>query len=256
MKINFLAIDGFNLVRRIYEARHPQTSDDLPAVLDAVVASCRRAMDVHAPTHAAMVFELHDRTWRHLLYPDYKSKRKPPPELLLTAIPKTEKVLQEKLGLVSCAVPNYEADDVIATIATVVASHEGQVVILSTDKAYWQLLGGGIIVRDHFKEQTWRVQDAEASLDIRLEQMLDYFALVGHKSNDVAGVPGIGPKSAVELLASYGTLDAILGADPDSGRLVSKVQRHAADAHRSRQLVALKTDVELGRNLRSFRLHT
>ena len=89
---------------------------------------------------------------------------------------------------------------------------------------------------------------------VRPDQYIDYLALVGDKSNNVKGVPGIGPKSAVELLARYSTLDALLNAEDD--RLAQKVQAAEGEARRCRQLVRLKTDVELNRNLKSFRLAT
>ena len=265
MDIRFLAIDGFNLVRRIFEARQADSHDDLPQVTEAVIASCQRALEQQQPTHAAMVFELHDRTWRHLLDPGYKSGRKPPPTLLLDHIPVLEARLQRDLGLTCCAVPSYEADDVIATIAAVVSSHGGQVVILSTDRSYLQLLGPRIMVRDHFKGRNWHSADVQDAFGVDVPNLVDYFAMVGDKSNDVGGVPGIGPKSAVELLSGLGSLDHILaldcedettGADLEKStvRKALKVQQHADEALRARQLVTLKTDVELGRNLKSFRI--
>ena len=261
MDVHFLAIDGFNLVRRIFEARKVLVPGDMQGVVQATVSSVQRAISEHRPTHAALVFEPHDRTWRHLLYPGYKASRKPPPPILLDGIPVIEAAIREETGMSSCSVPNYEADDVIATIARVVADHGGRVVILSTDRIFLQLAGGGISIHDHFGDIHYRVDDVEEKLGVKISQVVDYFALVGDKSNDIDGVPGIGPKSAVQLLSRFADLDAILMADPAEGaakqsenRLIGKVQAHDAEARRSHQLVQLKTDVELGRNLRSFRL--
>jgi protein Xni len=251
MKVRFLAIDGFNLIRRIYEARNPLSATDMPAVVEAVEQSLQRALNRHKPTHAALVMEDHDRTWRHLLYPDYKANRSPTPELLLQNLEAFSRAAAE-VGIASCSVSNYEADDVIATIATVVAEHDGEVVILSTDKVFLQLLRPTVIASDHFNDRTHRVDVIESDYGIRPEQYVDYLALVGDKSNNVKGVPGIGPKSAVELLTRYSTLDAIMEASDD--RLAEKVQAAEAEARRCRQLVQLKTDVELNRNLKSFRV--
>jgi 5'-3' exonuclease len=87
MAIRFLAIDGFNLIRRIYEARHVATRDDMTSVIEAAVSSVRRAIKTHTPGHAAVVLEHHDRTWRHLLYPEYKANRSETPPLLLEFLP-------------------------------------------------------------------------------------------------------------------------------------------------------------------------
>ena len=253
MKVRFLAIDGFNLIRRIYEARNPLATTDMPAVIDATEQSLQRALNRHKPTHAALVMEDHDRTWRHLLYSDYKANRSPTPDLLLQHIDGFNRAA-ENLGISSCSVANYEADDVIATITTVVADRDGEVVILSTDKVFLQLLRPTVIASDHFNDRLYGVDVIERDYGVRPDQYIDYLALVGDKSNNVKGVPGIGPKSAVELLARYSTLDALLNAEDD--RLAEKVQAAEVEAGRCRQLVRLKTDVELNRNLKSFRLAT
>ena len=253
MKVRFLAIDGFNLIRRIYEARNPLAATDMPAVIDATEQSLQRALNRHKPTHAALVMEDHDRTWRHLLYSDYKANRSPTPYMLLQHIDGFNRAA-ENLGISSCSVANYEADDVIATITTVVADRDGEVVILSTDKVFLQLLRPTVIANDHFNDRLYGVDVIERDYGVRPDQYIDYLALVGDKSNNVKGVPGIGPKSAVELLVRYSTLEALLNAEDD--RLAQKVQAAEGEARRCRQLVRLKTDVELNRNLKSFRLAT
>ncbi|MBT4161874.1 MAG: flap endonuclease Xni [Gammaproteobacteria bacterium] len=252
MKVRFLAVDGFNLIRRIFEARHVQSAADMGSVVDAARSSLQRALGSHNPTHAAVVLEAHDRTWRHLLYTDYKANRSATPELLLSHLDDFSAAFSE-LKVSTCSVESYEADDVIATIAAVVASHEGSVVILSTDKVYLQMITERVVVCDHFGDRVYGREQVEAQLHIPVSQYTDYLALVGDKSNNVKGVPGIGPKSAVELLQKFETLELILSSDVDD-KLVKKVQGAADEARRCRQLVQLKTDVELGRNLKSFRL--
>lgn len=249
--MKFLVVDGFNLIRRIFEARHAETESDMAEVVQAAGQSLNRALTRHNPTHAAVVLEHHDRTWRHLLYPEYKQNRSATPELLVNHLDAFEQAFQA-LGVSSCSVPSYEADDVIATIARVVADHDGDVVILSTDKVYLQLIGPHIEVFDHFNEVKRDAAYVTDQLGIPVEQYIDYLALVGDKSNNVKGVQGIGPKSALQLLSQYKTLDNILQAEDNSGP-ARKVQQAAHDATRSRQLVTLKTDVELGLNIKSFR---
>ncbi|MDA0272745.1 MAG: hypothetical protein O3C68_05795 [Proteobacteria bacterium] len=262
MSIRFLAVDGFNLIRRIYEARihkdkHQSESrevsgEDIAQVIDATKSSLTRALKEHQPTHAAVVLEDHDKTWRHLLYPAYKANRSETPPMLLGNLPQFVTAFAE-LGVQSFGIDSYEADDVIATLATVVSVHDGEVVILSTDKIYLQLVNDKVIVYDHFADKRCDRIYVEERYDIMQDQYIDYLALVGDKSNNVKGVQGIGPKSAVTLLAEHKSLDRILSAKP-ANKMLKKVNECRADAIRSRQLVTLKTDVELGQNLKSFRL--
>ena len=252
MQIRFLTVDGFNLIRRIFEARQPSRPEDVASVVDAAKGSLQRAIDRFSPTHAAVVLEDHDRTWRHLLYRDYKANRSPTPDLLLDHLNRFAEAFHD-LGVTICKVASYEADDVIGTITTVVAGHGGEVLILSTDKVYLQLISNSVRVIDHFQHKTWHAVDVEQNYKIRVDQYVDYLALVGDKSNNVKGVPGIGPKSAEQLLSAYGDLECVLAA-ADEDKLVARVQAAHGEVRRCRQLAQLKTDVELGRNLKSFRL--
>ena len=252
MQIRFLTVDGFNLIRRIFEARQPSRPEDVASVVDAAKGSLQRAIDRFSPTHAAVVLEDHDRTWRHLLYRDYKANRSPTPDLLLDHLDHFAEAFRD-LGVTICKVASYEADDVIGTITTVVSGHGGEVLILSTDKVYLQLISNSVRVIDHFQHKTWHAVDVEQNYKIRVDQYVDYLALVGDKSNNVKGVPGIGPKSAEQLLSAYGDLECVLAAT-DEDKLVATVQAAHGEVRRCRQLAQLKTDVELGRNLKSFRL--
>lgn len=224
----------------------------MASVVQAAGQSLGRALAKHKPSHAAVVLEHHDRTWRHLLYPEYKQNRSATPELLINHLKAFEGNFQS-LGVTSCSVSSYEADDVIATIARVVAAHGGDVVILSTDKVYLQLIDHHIKVFDHFNEVGRDASYVNAQFGIPVAQYVDYLAMVGDKSNNIKGVQGIGPKSAQSLLSQYKTLDNILVTEENSAS-IRKVQQSAHDATRSRQLVTLKTDVELGLNLKTFRL--
>ncbi len=265
MSIRFLLVDGFNLIRRVFEARHARSEQDLEEVVSATRLSLQRAVESYRPTHAAVVLEGHDRTWRHLLYPEYKGERSPTPVLLLENLDKFEAAFAS-LGVNSLSVESYEADDVIATIARVVADivvadsvadNESQAVILSTDKIFLQLLSTRIRVVDHFTDREYYPADVEERYKVTVAQYIDYLALVGDKSNNIKGVPGIGKKTAADLMQRYGSLDGILqgtiaGSDDDKHR--QKVLLHQKLASRCQQLITLKTNVQLGQNLKYFRI--
>ena len=259
MPVRFLAIDGFNLVRRIYEARRPDRARDAEALVATVTASVQRALHTHAPTHAALVLEHHDRTWRHLLYPGYKAARTETPATLLTALPAITDALVT-LGVGHCSARNYEADDVIASIAAAMTGHGGSIVILSTDRIFLQLLGPQVSVYDHFAERFLDAGYVVSKYGVEPSQLRDWLALTGDPGNSIRGVPGVGRKTAAALLAEYGDLDTLLAAAADAlaagdlkGPLV-RVGREHDEAVRCRQLVSLKSDVELGLNLRDFRV--
>ena len=262
MSIRFLVIDGFNLIRRIYEARIPKkkhesesgdvSAEDMKQVIEATKSSLVRALKAYQPTHAAMVMEQHGKTWRDLLYLDYKANRSETPPMLLSKLPEFSAAFAE-IGVQSFGIDGYEADDVVATLATVVAANNGEVVILSTDKIYLQLVNDRVVVYDHFANKRCDRTYIKEKYGIAQEQYIDYLALVGASSNNIKGVPGVGPKSAVIMLSEYGALDHILSADPVS-TMLKRVSAGSREAHLSKQLVTLKIDVELSQNLKSFRL--
>ena len=252
MPILFLAVDGFNLIRRIFEARQPRNAQDVESVVDAAKGSLSRILTKFSPSHAAVVFEDRGRTWRHLLSRDYKANRSPTPDLLLNGLHEFVAGFQE-IGVTDCKVPSYEADDVIGTIASVVAGLGGRTVIVSTDKVYLQLLSSEITLFDYFNDRLWDRQRMRNHFGVSVDQYVDYLALIGDKSNNLKGVPGIGPKSALQLLSRYSDLESAITSAADD-KLANKVQASKYDARRCRQLAQLKTDVELGRTLKSFRL--
>ncbi len=254
MPPHFLIVDGFNLIRRIFEAGHSD-DQDVSGTVASARASLGRALAKHQPTHAAVILENHDRTWRHLLYPDYKGNRSPTPQVLLDGLDAFRQGFAE-IGVVATSVPNYEADDIIATLAIAVARHEGRVTILSTDKVFLQFLGPGVTVVDHFNGRSLDAEHVRQKFGVDVDRFVDYLALSGDRSNNIGGVQGIGPKTAVSLLEQYGSLDAMLSAplDDSAHRKLKQVQENEVEAQRCRQLIRLKTDVEIGDNLRHFRL--
>ena len=247
-----LLIDGFNLIRRIYEA-HPGAEDDIEAVAVSATRSLQRALKTHQPSHAVVVLECHDTTWRHLLYAEYKAGRKPTPLPLLEGIPLFEKHFAES-GINSFSLNNYEADDVIATLAAGIVRAGGEAIILSTDKSFLQLIGPGLRIFDHFKQAEYIESEVVERQGVRIDQLTDFWAMTGDASNNIKGVPKVGKKTAAELLSRYPSLEEILSSDEDDDKKIHLVQAESILATRCKQLVTLKQDVELGVNLRAFRL--
>ena len=149
--MHLLLVDGFNLIRRIYEARPHDDSQVEEEVVTSAGQSLHRALKSHVPTHACCVFDSQEKTWRHLIYPEYKQNRSPTPAPLLEAIPQFENLFRQMKVNCLC-IPGYEADDVIATLAHKTSEMGGDVTVLSTDKGFLQLLDKHIKVFDHFNK--------------------------------------------------------------------------------------------------------
>lgn len=261
--IRLLLVDGLNLIRRVYAA---QPGEDGPEKArsgrDSSALSLERALREVAPTHAVLVLEGPGPTWRHRLHPGYKEGHAPMPEALREALPEYREAFAG-LGVSSFELPGVEADDVIATLAVKVAAAGGEAVILSTDRIFLQLFSERVRVRDHFAKRDLDRGEVERRFGVAPERLLDLLALTGDSSNGIPGVPGVGPKTAAKLLADRGSLDAVLavahepaatdGPSRLTPTLARKLVAHADDARLARTLLALKTDLELGLNLRDLR---
>ncbi len=254
MKIKLLLIDALNLIRRVYAA---QPGEDGPNRVDDAlrtsVHSLQRALRECRPTHAICVFDGHEPSWRHSLYPEYKAGRTPMPEALDSQMNRFRDAFSEA-GARSVCFPTLEADDIIATLAGKVASRSEYAVILSTDRMFLQLVSGLIVVRDHFQRLDMDQAYVKEKLHVQPDQLVDFFALTGYTTNNIPGVPTVGPKTAARLLNELKNLDNILSvAYTIKGKLGETLCKHAEEARLSQSLVRLKDTLELGLNLKSFR---
>ncbi|MFT5110883.1 MAG: protein Xni [Parasphingorhabdus sp.] len=253
--MNFLLVDGLNLIRRVYAGVPKQPDEDpMSGVAAACVASLNKAIRRQNPTHAVCVMDSPPPSWRHLEFPAYKENRPPMPEPLQDGL---ESILQgfTDRGVSNIQIPGYEADDVIAAIAVKIAEVGGQVTIQSTDKSLCQVLRTGIRVYDHFSDRYLDREFVKDRFDIEPEQLALLQALVGETSLNVPGVHGIGKKTAAKLIHNYNSLPNILSAaDTMSGNIGVKLRAGIPAAHQAIRLLTLKTDIELGLNLKAFRM--
>src|SRR4051812_48803711 len=249
-------IDGSSQMYRAYHAfRGKGLSNQEGHTTHAVyvfVTMLRKLIADHKPEFMAASFDLAGKTFRDELVDDYKANRVAMPDDLAEQINWVHQAC-EALGVPILTVRGYEADDVIGTLA-VRAAAEFDVAIVSIDKDFFQLVDaesaegngrGTIRVYDPREDGTWF--DAAGVVEkfgVTPSQVADVLALVGDTSDNVAGVPGIGKKGAVDLITQYGSLDALLER---TGELKPK-QREALATHRaaalqSRELVTIRTDV-------------
>jgi DNA polymerase I len=209
-----------------------------------------RLEEDNQPKRMAVVFDDKSgtRTFRNVMYPDYKAHRKDPPEELVVQMDYFSKIV-ESMGWPCIAVPGVEADDVIATLVKQARERDWEVIIYSADKDIMQLIGDHVSMIDALHQKTYTRDEVIKKMGVPPEQIPDFLALVGDASDNIPGIRGIGDKTAASLLGQYGSLPGLVKANPTVPRIANKQpfgdKDQLARLEISRQLVELKRDVEL-----------
>ena len=205
------------------------------------------------PSHIAIVFDSGPRTFRNEIFPDYKANRDETPPDLLPQFEHCERLVAA-MGMPVFKVDNYEADDVIASLAVLCSEAGHPVTIISGDKDLAQLVNEQVKVMDPARNKRFTLRTVPTHFGVRPDQMVDYLALTGDASDNVPGVRGIGPKTAAALLESLGSLNGVyeglerISELPIRGAktLGAKLETSREAAYLSRRLVTLKCDLDLG----------
>ena len=262
-------VDGYALIYRAFFAMiaRPLTTrrGENTSAAWGVTNFLLRLLERRRPDYLAWVHDVGE-SFRHRTYPAYKATReKLTAELQQDFDRSVERIEQilEAFRVPVVGVEGFEADDVIGTLATAASARDLQVVIVSGDKDFYQLIapriallnpgrGGPAAVEEHWVDQA----NAAERLGVPPERVVDYLALVGDTSDNVPGVKGVGEKTALELLKTFGDLDAILaGAERISGKRAREaVQQHAELARLSRELVTIRRDVPLPLEFEALRV--
>ena len=210
-------IDGSAYIFRAYHALPPLTrkSDGLP--VGAVAGFCNMLWrylgendsNGDAPTHAAVIFDYSSRTFRNEIYPEYKANRPEPPEDLRPQFPLTRDA-SRAFNLATIEIEDFEADDIIATLARQAREAGGRVTIISSDKDLMQLVGGGVEMLDAMKNKRIGPGEVVEKFGVGPERVVDVQALAGDSVDNVPGAPGIGIKTAALLINEYGDLETLL----------------------------------------------
>ena len=215
----------------------------------------RKLLTDQRPEFIVASFDVAGRTFRDDLAADYKANRAPMPDDLAEQIPWVHEACRA-LGVPVITSANVEADDVIGTLAAQATTRGIDVVIVTGDKDFFQLVGGPIRVFNPRDEGTWfDASGVQEKLGVRPDQVVDVLALMGDSIDNVKGVPGIGEKGARELIATWGSLDALLehAGEVPQKRYREALGGHADDARRSRELLRIRTDVPVSFDLEQFR---
>lgn len=248
-------LDGMALAYRAHFAflRNPlSTSKGQPtSAVFGFLLTLDRVLAQEQPERLAVVFDAQEPTFRHKEYPEYKATRDKMPDELVPQLVWIEKIVKA-MGLPFLREPGYEADDVIGTLARREAAKGHDVWIVSGDKDMMQLVGPHVRLYNLLKPRDGQPElvDAERVVEkfgVPPDRVIDVLALMGDASDNVPGVPGVGDKTAVELVKAYGSVEEVLEQAPDLPKkaLSSRLVDHAHLARLSKRLVTIDTKVPL-----------
>ncbi|AQT43742.1 DNA polymerase I [Bartonella apihabitans] len=249
-------VDGSSYIFRAYHALPPLTrkKDGLPVgalagfcnMLWKLLCDARDTAVGVVPTHFAVIFDYSSETFRKKIYPEYKANRPTPPDDL---IPQFSLIRQatRAFNLPCIEKEGYEADDIIATYASEATRSGAKTTIISSDKDLMQLVNQQVGMYDGMKDRPIGIAEVIEKWGVPPEKMIDLQSLTGDSTDNVPGVPGIGPKTAAQLLDEFGNLDTLLAhaGDIKQQKRRENIIEFADQARLARQLVTLKTDVPL-----------
>ena len=262
---HFYLIDGSGYIFRAYYALPPLTrkSDGLPtgavsgfcSMLFKLLEDSKSDKNLQKPTHFAVIFDSARKTFRNEIYSEYKANRAEAPDDLA---PQFEYIRKSVLAfnLPSVELINYEADDLIATYVDKILKEGAKVTIVSSDKDLMQLYKKNVRIYDPMKNKFINEDDILKKFGVNSKKVIDVQALAGDSSDNVPGVPGIGVKTAAELINNYGTLEKLLdhAAEIKQNKRRETLIQNKDKALISKKLVTLKHDAPTDRDLDEFEL--
>ncbi|PIR97972.1 MAG: hypothetical protein COT89_01840 [Candidatus Colwellbacteria bacterium CG10_big_fil_rev_8_21_14_0_10_42_22] len=265
-KEELLLIDANSIIYRAYHALPPLTgpSGRPTGALYGLASILIKLLKDGAPLYAAAAFDRPEPTFRKEKYDDYKATRPPTPDDLIPQLHEAKNMLQ-KFGIQTLEAPGFEADDILATLADKFHSEVDKTIILSGDLDTLQLVRGDRVVAEVPKRgisetKIYNTQEVFEKYGIKPEQMADYKGLVGDKSDNIPGVPGIGPKTASNLLQKYKDIETIYkkleDIHADSSTLVDKLEQNKEQAFLSKELAVISKEAPTPNKIDELKTNT
>lgn len=257
MKDTLLVIDGHSMAFRAFYALPAEnfrtSTGQYTNAVYGFVSMLVRLIETEKPTHVAVAFDLSRHSFRTDIYPDYKGTRDATPEEFIGQVELIQEVLSD-MGIRSLTKEGYEADDILATLAHQGDSRNWRVLVASGDRDSFQLVTDNVTVLYpgmSTADLRYMTPEAiEAKYGVSPSRYPELAALVGEKSDNLPGVPGVGPKTAAQWIVKYDGLDNLLNrADEIGGKRGEALREYAEDVRRNRQLNHLLTDLDVGVSL-------
>jgi DNA polymerase-1 len=244
-----LLVDGSSYLYRAFHALPPLSNNrgEPTGAVYGVINMLRSLIAEYRPERMAVVFDARGKTFRDDLFEEYKANRPPMPDDLAAQVEPLH-ALVRALGLPMLQVPGVEADDVIGTLARQ-AGEQGIPTVISTgDKDMAQLVNDRVTLVNTMSNTTLDSAGVEAKFGVPPARIIDLLALMGDASDNIPGIPRVGPKTAAKWLTQYGSLDAVIaGAEDIKGKVGESLRENLDTLALSRELATIRTDVELER---------
>jgi DNA polymerase I len=243
-----IIIDISNFIFRAFFAIRPLHAPDGTPVnsVYGVLSMLHNLILKHKPTHILVARDTKEGSFRKEIFPEYKANRSEPPEELIPQFALVDELIKV-LGLPEIKAPNYEADDVIGSVALQWKKDFDEILIASGDKDLMQFVDGPIKMLDTMKDKIYSREDVKDKMGVYPEEIVDYLSLVGDTSDNIPGVAGIGPKGAQNLIEEYGTLEKIIEniTEIKNKRCQTALVANQDKAILSKELVKIVCDLNL-----------
>ena len=248
-------IDGSSYIYRAFFAiRNLRNSKGLPT--NAIYGFTRMLMKIveeKKPDYLAVAFDVKGPTFRNELYAEYKANRPEMPDDLKPQIPYIKRMV-EGFGIPKLELPGYEADDVLGTLSKWGEDKGLEVVLVTGDKDLLQLVGPHVRVYDTMKEEVYGEEEVKARFGVPPNRVIEVMALMGDSSDNIPGIPGVGPKTAIKLIQEYYDVDGLFAhAGEIKGKVGEKIRENQDLARLSRKLVTINTRLPLPLNIEDFK---
>ena len=250
-----ILIDGSSYLFRAYHALPPLTTTrgQATGAIKGVINMVRSLIKEYPESPIAVVFDAKGKTFRSDIYEQYKAHRPPMPDDLRSQIEPIHEIIKA-MGLPLIVVPGVEADDVIGTLAQQATAQKRDTLISTGDKDLAQLVNEHVTLLNTMTKEVLDIDGVKNKFGLGPELIIDYLGLMGDKSDNIPGVPGVGPKTAVKWLEEYGTAEQLIErADEIKGKAGENLREHIEQLRLSRELATIKCDVELDIGLEDLR---
>ncbi|OGT44806.1 MAG: DNA polymerase I [Gammaproteobacteria bacterium RIFCSPHIGHO2_12_FULL_38_11] len=255
MNKQLILIDGSSYLFRAFHALPPlTTSKGVPTgAIYGVINMIKKLMNTTSFDYIGVIFDPKGKTVRHAIYPEYKANRKTMPDELREQIAPLFELIRA-MGLPLIIQDGVEADDVIGTLAVYASKHGIKTVISTMDKDMAQLVNDKITLINTMNDRVYDDKGVKEKFGVAPNQIIDYLALMGDTSDNIPGIPKVGPKTAALWLEKYGSLNGVIKhASEITGKIGESLREHINNLSLSRQLVTIDCDVKLNLELENLK---
>ncbi len=257
MSKHLFLVDGSSYIYRAFHAT-PHLSNSKGVPTNAILSftnMVRKLIKEQNPEYLAIAFDRKEETFRHQEFKDYKAHRKPMPDNLIPQITYIKKVV-ELLNIPLLEMAGFEADDLLGTVSLKALKIGFKVTIVTGDKDLMQLVEGNLELFDSMTGKRTGIKEVEEKFGVIPEKVADVLGLMGDSSDNIPGVPGIGPKTGMKLIQEFSSLENLLNnlKDIKQDSLKEKLETYREQALLSKRLATIKKDVPVEADIESFNI--